>query len=111
MFHKILVAVNKSEISMQALDEAIALAKEINAELKLLHVLDDRDPEQPIFPYPDRYQSYSDFNGEALDTYQKDYEAFVTRSWKWLELKARQAIDAGITTEYEQPIGKAGQQI
>ena len=111
MLQKILVAVNKSDISMQALDEAIALAKATNAQLKLIHVLDDRDPDQPEFPYPTEYQAYSAFNLEILDTYQKQYETFVATSWKWLEQQAQNAIDAGVPTEYEQPTGMAGKHI
>lgn len=108
MFTKILVALNKSDISLQALEEAIALAKATNAQLKLVHVLDDHDPDQPPFPYPTEYQAYSAFNVEILDRYQKDYQAFVDRSWKWLSWHAGKATELGITTEYDQPRGTAG---
>ena len=102
MFHKIVVAINTSDISMQALDEAIALAKTTQAQLKLIHVLDDRDPDQPEFPYPTEYQAYSAFNVKLLDDYQKQYEAFVAKSLVWLEAQAQRATDEGIRTEYAQ---------
>lgn len=111
MFHKIVVAINTSAISMEALDEAIALAKTTHAQLKLIHVLDDRDPAQPEFPYPTEYQAYSAFNVKLLNDYQKQYEAFVAKSLTWLKAQAQQAIDEGIITEYEQPTGIAGQHI
>ena len=107
MFKKILVALNKSDIGLQALENAIALAKATNAQLKLVHVLDDHDPEQPAFPYPTEYQAYSAFNVEMLDRYQKDYQAFLDKSWQWLIWHANRATEHGITTEYDQPKGAA----
>ncbi|MEM9214470.1 MAG: universal stress protein [Cyanobacteria bacterium P01_F01_bin.150] len=111
MFKKILVALNKSDISLQALEEAIALAQATNAQLKLVHVLDDRDPDQPAFPYPVDYQAYSAANVEILDQYQKDYQAFVDNSWKWLSWHANRATEFGIHTEYDQFKGNAGKHI
>lgn len=111
MFHKIVVAINASAISMQALDEAIALAKATHAQLKLIHVLDDRDPDQPQFPYPTEYQAYSAFNVKLLDDYQKQYEAFVAKSLTWINAQAQRAMDEGIITDYEQPTGIAGKHI
>lgn len=111
MFKKILVALNKSDIGLQALENAIALAQATNAQLKLVHVLDDHDPEQPAFPYPAEYQAYSAFNVEMLDRYQKDYQAFVDKSWQWLIWQANRATELGIQTEYDQPTGNAGTHI
>ena len=41
MYQRILVAVDGSDISMQALHEAIALSKEMNANLRIIHVVDE----------------------------------------------------------------------
>ena len=111
MFKKVLVALNKSDISLQALEEAITLAQATNAQLKLVHVLDDHDPDQPAFPYPSEYQAYSAFNAEILDRYQKDYQEFIDKSWKWLSWHGTRATELGIPTEYDQPRGDAGKRI
>lgn len=109
MFKKILVALNKSDISLQALEEAIALAKATHAQLKLVHVLDNQDPDQPAFPYYTEYQAYSAFNTESIEQYHKDYQSFVNRSWQWLGGHANRVIKEGIPTEYDQARGTAGQ--
>ena len=111
MFKKILVALNKSDISLQALEEAIALAQATHAQLKLIHVLDDHDPDQPAFPYPTEYQAYSAFNVDILARYQQDYQTFVDKSWQWLSWHATRATELGIPTEYDQPKGNAGKRI
>ena len=49
MFHKILVAIDKSEMSQHVFDEAVSLAKAVCAELMLLHVL---NPFDEIYLYP-----------------------------------------------------------
>lgn len=41
MYKKILVAVDESDISIQALHEAIKLAKSLQAKLRIIHVLDE----------------------------------------------------------------------
>ena len=112
MFQKILVALNKSEISLQAVDEAIALAQSMNAQLKLIHVLDDRDPDQPAFPYNPEFQAYnSTLRATTLDAYEKEYKAFIDRSWEWLKWHGERAIAAGVATEYEQLNGSPGPHI
>ena len=111
MFQKILVAIDKSDISVQALDEALALARSTNAQLKLVHVLNDRDPDQPPFPYSTEFRAYTTLDASLLDIYQREYKAFVDQSWEWLKTQANRAIEAGVATEYEQPSGSAGYKI
>ncbi|MGK7889909.1 MAG: universal stress protein [Leptolyngbyaceae cyanobacterium] len=111
MLQKILVAIDKSDISLQALDEAIALAKATQAQLKLIHVLDDRDPDQPAFPYISEFHDYPDLSTTLLSTYHNDYQVFINRSWEWLNWHTNQAIAVGIEAVCDQPSGPAGNRI
>lgn len=111
MLQKILVAIDKSDISLQALDEAIALAQVTQAQLKLLHVLDDRDPDQPTFPYVSEFHDHTDLSTALLSTYHNDYQIFINQSWEWLNWQMNQAIDAGVDASCDQPNGPAGPSI
>ena len=50
MFHKILVAIDTSEIGKQVFDTAMTLAKATGASLMLLHVLSSEEEGSPYLP-------------------------------------------------------------
>ena len=50
-FHKILVAIDESEVSNKALAAAIAMAQALNAKLTITHVLNSYDVRSPAQPY------------------------------------------------------------
>ena len=108
MFQRILVAIDKSDISLQALERAIALAKLSGANMKLVHVLDDRDPENPPFPYISELQSYTDLSSTILDAYQREYQTFIDHSWQWLEWHGQEALATGVNVEWNQTSGAPG---
>lgn len=111
MLQKILVAIDKSDISLQALEEAIALAKATQAQIKLIHVLDDRDPDQPTFPYISEFHDHTNLSNALLSTYHQDYQLFINRSWEWLNWQTNQATEAGLEASCDQPNGPAGHSI
>lgn len=67
MFKRILVAVDGSGAANQALQEAIKLAKEMQAQLRIVHVIDtvniNLDTE---FPYPGEFSDASVRSGEEV---------------------------------------------
>lgn len=111
MAKKILVAIDKSDISLQALEEAIALAQATQAQLKLVHILDGCDPDQPPFPYISELHDHTDLSNSLLTTYRSNYKHFIDESWEWLKWQADQATAAGLQVEYDQPSGTAGPSI
>ncbi|NEQ99128.1 MAG: universal stress protein [Cyanothece sp. SIO2G6] len=111
MLQKILVAIDKSDISIQALDMAIALAQANQAQLKLIHVLDECDPDEPTFPHISELHDYADLSTALLNQYHDDYQLFINRSWEWLNWQTNQAIAAGVAASCDQPSGPAGSSI
>lgn len=67
MFKRILVAVDGSDTANQALQEAIKLAKEMQAQLRIVHVIDtvniNLDTE---FPYPGEFSDAIVRSGEEV---------------------------------------------
>ncbi len=111
MFQKILVAIDESDVSQQALTEAIALAKTVGARLMLVHVLapfSEAYP-NPIFPGPDSV--YPGFHTEALKAVTQNWEAYEQEKLVFLRDRVTQARTAGVATEYTQPLGDPGQVI
>ena len=67
MFKRILVAVDGSTTSDQALQEAIKLAKEINAQLRIVHVVDTMSVSLDTeFPDPLLFSQTMIANGQSI---------------------------------------------
>ena len=63
MFNRILVAVDRSEMSMKVFEQALSLAKITSANLMLLHVLSQEEegsPEALVFPNIDYYPGWNE---------------------------------------------------
>jgi nucleotide-binding universal stress UspA family protein len=59
MFHKILVAMDSSEIGKHVFDEAVSLAKALSSSLMLLHVLAPGEEDSPGVPGMPNLDYYS----------------------------------------------------
>lgn len=63
MFHKLLVAIDTSAIGKYVFDEALSLAKAINASMLLLHILSAEEvgsPSMPILPSLEYYPTVTE---------------------------------------------------
>jgi nucleotide-binding universal stress UspA family protein len=114
MFKKILVPLDYSDRSWQALEEAIALAKLTQAEILLLHVLSTSDPDCPIqvrSPVMDIGGVYPVFSTEMMQLYVTQLQQFEQERLKNLQAFAREVENQGIPVTWAQPFGSAASEI
>lgn len=108
MFHKILVAMDSSEISKNAFNEALALAKATGANLMLLHVLSSEEEGYPEMPNFSSVVYYSEAGGRIMRVYQERLEAFEKQSLDLLQSHSNKATAVGITADFTQKSGSPG---
>lgn len=111
MFHKILVAMDQSEICEQVFEEAVALAKATNACLLLLHALSPLEDGYPTPVYPGPDSLYPTLHDEALKNYTRQWESFERKGLELVRSHAERAIAAGLMTEFTQNTGDPGRTI
>lgn len=111
MFGKILVALDMSVLSRSAFEEAITLAKAVNGNLMLLHVLSSDEEGTPAMPNLPSIEYYPALELEPLERYQKQWEAWEKQGLDLLKLLANQANAAGVSTEFTQLSGSPGRTI
>ena len=109
MYENILVAVDDTELSRKAFEQALSLAKAFNANLHLLHVLS---------PLQTEYQDTASlaFSGAY---YPNTLDEVIRERWATLEetglelLKSlcQKATQEGVPTEFTQQIGQIDQAI
>lgn len=110
MYDKILVAIDRSEISKQVFLKALSVAKADGATLILLHVL---SVEESTSPYLSEYISGknrcihvpSKIMHQANEAYQQEWMEFERKGLEMLRSYSRQAISARVKTEFTQITG------
>ena len=110
MFNKILVAIDRSPANEDVFNEALAIANATKAHLILLHVLSGEEEGSPIMSlYPtvgDHYMHLDPQIGRsANELYHKQWKAFEAEGLKILRYFAKEAIAAGVQTEFSQITG------
>ncbi|WP_250125913.1 universal stress protein [Chroococcidiopsis sp. CCMEE 29] len=111
MFHKLLVAIDTSAIGKYVFDEALSLAKAINASMLLLHILSAEEvgsPSMPILPSLEYYPTVTEKN---LELYREQKQAFERQGLELLRSRTRKAMAAGVSTEFTQLAGSPGKTI
>lgn len=101
MYNKILVAVDRSPMGDQVFATSLTLAKALNSELMLLHVLSQEAQDSPISfaPYSESY----DF--EVFENLRQEWESFKRESEKILRQWTEQAQAEGVKAEFRQITG------
>lgn len=109
MFHKILVALDQSDLSHQVFEAALTLAKQLDGHLMLVHVLSPVETNftSPIFSMPGTYPLLR----EDVDFYLQQWRTKETEGLEFLRLKTEIATTAGIPTEFTQMLGDPGHAI
>ncbi len=108
MIRKIVVGLDNSDLSLQALQKAIAFAKGYGAELKLVHVLMENEPGAPQFSsYFHGYNNIS-ITSTLVEAYQADWNQFVERSQTWLDQKVAETKQVGVEVTGALLAGKPG---
>ena len=110
MFSKILTAIDRSAANRVVFHEALSLAKATKAHLILLHVLSGEEEGSPIMSlYPtvgDHYLHLDPKIGHmAHELYHKQWKAFEKEGLDILRSFAKEALAAGIKTEFSQITG------
>lgn len=110
MFQKILVAVDRSEHNQQVFNTAISLAKTLNAQLMLVHVL---LPVEGIYPSPvfAGQGPLPMMRTEDLEFHWQQWRVTEEAGLDFLRTKAEAATAAGVPTEFTQALGDPGQAI
>lgn len=114
MFHKVLVAMDCSQISHYVFDEALSLAKAFKANMMLLHVLTVE--EEGILYTPTMLSSPAGssvvvVNERIQELYQQQCQTLKTQSVEKLRTLTDKAIAAGVSTEFTQTYGDPGRTI
>lgn len=112
MFHKILVAIDNSEIGTHVFEKALSLGKALNATLMLLHVLSpeaEDSPGVPGSPFLDYYPwTLEDVNVH----YRKQWDEFESECLVLLRSRTEEAKMAGVSAQFAQiPGGSPGEAI
>ena len=111
MFHRILVALDRSESSQQVFAEAVALAEATHASVMLLHVLSPFDGEQPGSVYPAIDGIYPGLHRETMQLYVNQWHEFEREALESLRSLSQSAIAAGVVAEFSQNFGDPGRTI
>lgn len=111
MFHKIIVAIDRSEASTQVFDEALALAQADGADLMLLHVLSAEEEGSPDIYLMPSVESYPALRANSWEFYQKQWQAFENQGLELLRSHTDAATAAGVRTEFTQVSGSPGRTI
>jgi nucleotide-binding universal stress UspA family protein len=109
MFNRILVALDQSPLSEQVFEAGVAMAKALNAQLMLAHVL---SPVGSVFSNSTFavYGAYPVLR-EDVDFYVQQWRAKETQGIEFLKQKTDIATAAGISTEFTQILGDPGHSI
>jgi nucleotide-binding universal stress UspA family protein len=111
MFNKILVAVDRSDMSKEVFKQALTIAKLTSANLMLLHVLSQEEegtPEALIFPNIDYYPGW---NEQTFKLYQEHWDKFKQESLQMLQSFTAEANTSGVQAEFTQSSGSPGRKI
>ncbi len=113
MFQKILVAIDASQLSRQAYDEALALAKASGSQLALLHVLAPPmlNAGAPTSMFPGLGGIPGGYQPELVESYLRQWEENQKHGSDLLQSRLSEATALGLTVESIQRFGDPGQEI
>ncbi len=107
----ILVPMDHSLASAEALEDAIILAKSYGATLRLLHVLVDGEPGSPRTALFSDSQYMVQHSSILLNQYEKEWNKYVNDWWVWLQARAKEIQAEGIDVSCDVSQGLAGEQV
>lgn len=111
MYHKILVALDQSSFRTLLLDQAMAMAKAMNATIMLVHALSAYEEGSPGLPVRAYHTYYPIVDTVAWETYQKRWEAYEQGGIDELRHFTEEANRHGVKTEFTQTAGDPGRVI
>jgi len=112
MFHKILAAIDHSELGQRVFDEALALAKLASGSLVLLNVLSPEDEASPSTPMITEYDFYPGALSRSVAAiYEELWQNYAEREFKMLRSLTEKAVAAGVETTFRQGFGSPSREI
>lgn len=111
MFKRILVAVDKTDVSKAAYSRAIALAKLLDAEVMVFHVLNEHEPGSPELPPTATLPYTDDLTGTLRENYRQAWTAFEQEYTDYLRWLAADAKHEGLDVNFAQEVGDPGRGI
>jgi nucleotide-binding universal stress UspA family protein len=111
MFKRILVAVDKSDVSKAAYKRAIALAKLVGARLMVFHVLNEHEPGSPDLPPTTSLHYMHDLTDTLRENYRQAWSVFEQEYTDYLRWLVTEARGEGLTVEFAQEFGDPGRGI
>lgn len=107
-FKKILVAIDESELSIAAFQQALELAKANEADLMLFHCMKPEVLGDPGIPMPVELGMYPESVKDVYDAQQKQMEEHREKAMAFLRTYCDRAKDQGVRTEFDYKVGEAG---
>jgi nucleotide-binding universal stress UspA family protein len=111
MFHKILVAIDRSETSHDVFKTALDIAKADRAVLVLLHVLSFDEQGNPSMLMPTGIEYFQAADDKTLEIYRERWQSYEQKSLELLKSLADRATAEGVTTEFHQLADSPGRRI
>lgn len=111
MLRKILVAIDESAASQWAFDTALSMAKPLEAQLLLVHIVDGFSPNSPKHPCVSAESFSMDVESSAQKEYEQQWQALMDRNDTLLKQRQAEAKTAGVAATYLQTQGIPGQKI
>ncbi len=108
MFKKILIALDRSELSNHVFEQGLALAKLAGARLMLLQVLSVEEEGSPYGPMLSSFDYYPAVDDRSFEFYQQQWNIFKKKGIELLQAFSAKANTAGINTEFTQNPGSPG---
>jgi nucleotide-binding universal stress UspA family protein len=111
MFSRILVAVDRSELSQGVFQKAVQLAKAMQAEMMILHVLSQEEPGAPEPPMILGVDYGSTISAELWQSYREQCAIFEQNQMDYLRSLVEKAAEQGVRAEYRLNYGNPGRVI
>jgi len=111
MFKRILVAVDRSELSEGVFQGALQVAKAMQAEMMILHVLSQEEPGAPEPPMILGMDYSSALSAELWQSYREQCAIFEQNQMNYLRSLAEKATEEGVRAECNLSYGSPGRVI
>ncbi len=111
MFHKILAAIDRSEMSHNVFKTALDIAKSDKAVLVLLHVLSFEEKGNPSMLMPTGMEYFQAADGNTLDVYRERWQNYEQKSLDLLKSLSERATAEGVKAEFHQLADSPGRRI
>lgn len=111
MVSRILVALDRSQISHTIFETALVLAQTYSARLMLLHVLSSQSTDSPPDPRMMSLGLEAQLSADWVKSYHDQWQKFEQESLELLKTFEDRSLKAGVETEVTQTYGNPGRTI